>query len=136
MIRYILLLLLLAPFAAHAQPDARVDTQMDLFVTFYNQKDNDKICTLFPKKKRGEYDCVWNWFRSKSDVWAKYGKIKSFAYAGVDTSDPEQVRVFKVVYKKAGTKALSFTLHDDGTFGTFRFDTSSDEIEKMIKKVR
>ena len=133
---YIVLLLLVTPFITSAQTNARVDKQMRQFVNFYNKKHTDNICSLFPKEQIEEYDCFWKWAEHKLDAYSEYGKIKSFVYAGVDTSDPEGISVFKVVYEKAGTKAMSFTLGEENKFGTFRFDTSSDEIEEMIRNVK
>jgi hypothetical protein len=131
-----LFLLLFSPLVSYAQTDAEYDTKMGLFVNAYNKQQTDKICDMFRKTKIGEYDCFWKWAQSRNDRYAEYGKIKTFAYAGIDITDPERVRVFKVVFEKKGTKAMSFTLDKKRRFGTFRFDTSSEDIDKMIEKVQ
>jgi hypothetical protein len=134
--KHFLLLILLVPLFSFAQTDAEYDTQMGFFVNAYNRQDTESICAMSRKIRIDGYNCFWKWVTSKTDLYTEYGKIKDFAYAGIDVTDPERVRVFKVVYEKKGTRALSFTLQKNRKFGTFRFDTSSDEINKMIADVK
>ena len=63
--------------------------------------------------------------------------MRSFQYLGHDVTDQDKdVTVFKVIFDKE-TFAMSLTLSKDektGQYmlGTFRFHTSSDEINKMM----
>lgn len=133
----LLFLLLFLPFAASAQTEKDYQDVMDKFVRYYNADLTDSICTLFPERtERPGMECFWRWAQQDGSSLKKYGKIKSYQYLGKVTQDPEKVAVFKVVYAKKGTKALSFNLPENHKFGTFRFDTTDDEIAAMLKKAR
>ena len=130
--KYLLLLSLLCPCCARAQSEADYQNTMARFVRFYNKGLKDSVCTLFPKREKT--GCFWALADASREerMLERYGRIISYKYLGIDTTDEEQVRVFKVVFAKAGTKATSFTLSEDGLFGTFRLITSSEGIEYML----
>ncbi|WP_162817855.1 hypothetical protein U0035_20740 [Niabella yanshanensis] len=108
---------------------------MTRFVNYYNARSSDKICSLFPPPKNEEENCFWNSLKpdEEKSIYDEFGAIKKYEYLGVDTTDPEKVIVFKVLFANKGVKALSFNTKDQ-KFKNFRFDTSSDLIEKMLKQ--
>jgi hypothetical protein len=143
--KMLLAMLCLFPFTAFAQTKADYDQTFARFMKYYNSNQTDSICTLFPISTRAEEMCFWKMVNAESSSLEEYGSIKSFKYLGIDKTDAESVRVFKVDYSKAGTKAMSFTLEPSTAatvlnktyvFGTFRFITSSDAIEAMLRQAK
>ena len=132
--KYLVLLFCMSSLVVSAQTKRDYMDAMSRYVTFYNNDQMDSICAMFPKRQSGKFDCFWAQVQSSRRSLDEYGRITSYKYIGLDTSDLEPVRVFRVVFAKKGVKATSFTLHDDLKFGTFRFDTSSDEIERMLNR--
>ena len=128
--KYILFILFIVPVVAFSQTEKDYKQVMDKFVEFYNNDQHDSICTLFPADQ-----CIWR-NANPEEIKKKYGNIISCKYLGIAKKDPEHVTIFKVVFKNMKTKAMSFTLDKENKFGTFRFDTSSDEIKKMLKKAK
>jgi hypothetical protein len=76
---------------------------------------------------------LWNNERIASTL-QELGMIKSFKFIGIDTTDPQQVRVFKTVFRKAGTKTTGLTMYKNNKLGTFRLITSSEGIDELLKK--
>lgn len=77
---------------------------------------------------------MWN-SRSVEGLHSQYGKIESFSYLGIDKEDPNPgLAVFKTKLSKAGRRTTSFTIEPNGSLGTFRFITSSDGIDKMLRE--
>jgi hypothetical protein len=136
--KYLLAFLLLMPSAAIAQSQADFEQVMSRFVRFYNDGQTDSICSLFPREREGKAEeCFWRWAEQHHDSLSslqEYGRITSYKYLGRDVTDAEPVHVFKVMFSKVGQKAHSFTLDEANRYGTFRFITSSDEIEKMLAR--
>jgi len=128
--RYIIILLAMLPLASFAQNTKDYERAMGSFVKFYNNSQSDSIINLSAPEER---DNMWN-PELIATLQKEYGTIKSHKYIGIDTSDPGKVAVFKMMFTKAGTKATSLTLDKRNYIGTFRFITSSDEIEKMLKR--
>lgn len=126
--KYCFFMLLILPAIAFGQTKKDYENVMKKFIKFYNNDEVDSICTLFPND-----NCFWREADPKGSK-DKYGKILSCKYLGKSAEDPESVTIFKIVFEKMKTKAMSFTLDHENKFGTFRFDTSSDEIKKMLKK--
>lgn len=130
-----LLLMLMLPAMAAAQTKEDYKNVMAKFVKYYNNNQIDSICTLFPDEKSSGKECFYKWAEGKGGSGLEeYGPITDYSYLGKDETDQEKVTVFKVDFSKKGTKAMSFTLGSNNKFGTFRFETSSDEIEKMLQK--
>lgn len=129
----LVLLLLMLPAMATAQTKQDYKNVMAKFVKYYNNNQVDSICTLFPDEKSSGRECFYKWANAKAPgMLEEYGPITDYSYLGKDETDQETVTVFKVDFSKKGTKAMSFTLDSNNKFGTFRFETSSDEIEKML----
>lgn len=77
---------------------------------------------------------MWNADLVKT-LQSEYGKIISYSYLNIDKEDPNPgLAVFKMKLSKAGDKTTSLTIEPNGTLGTFRFITSSDGINKMLKE--
>ncbi len=142
----ILFSLCFLPFSVFAQSQSDYEQEMAKFVKLYNSSKTDEICAMFGKNPQSDEGCSWEQSNREAKSIDKLGTIQSFKYLGVDKSDPEQVTVFQIHLSKAGTKAMSFTLHSTSSaaaiapgpyiFETFRFTTTSEEIEKMMKPSR
>lgn len=127
--KYFAVILFMLPAVVFAQAKKDYELVMRKFVEFYNVNDVDSVCTLFPADK----DCFWRIVESDgSSILEEYGKIASYKYLG----KTEDVTVFKVEFSKKETKAMSFNLDKNNKFGTFRFDTSSAEIKKMLRRAK
>ena len=125
--KYILVICLLVPLLSFAQKKADYEHVMARFARYYNNIQADSINLLDMEGKS---------FWSNKDIkygQEKYGTILSYKYLGIDTTDPNKVRVFKIKFSKKGPSAISFTLNKTNHTETFRFVTSSDEIERMLK---
>lgn len=128
-----LLLMLMLPAMAAAQTKEDYKNVMAKFVKYYNNNQVDSICTLFPDEKSSGRECFYKWANAKAPgMLEEYGPITDYSYLGKDETDHEKVTVFKVDFSKKGTKAMSFTLYSNNKFGTFRFDTVTREINKML----
>jgi hypothetical protein len=133
--KYLLMLCLLISPAAYGQyAQADYERMMGRFANFYNSDQRDSICAMFPQYPDRAGYCFWKEVNSDTSALEEYGSIVSWTWLGSDKEDEAPVRVFRVVYSKAGTKAMSFTLAGDHHFGTFRLITTSDEIERMLNK--
>ncbi|MBX2906071.1 MAG: hypothetical protein KF744_08540 [Taibaiella sp.] len=126
------LVLLFAPIVAFCQSQKDYERTFTRFVEFYNKKQADSIAHMW----FGEdgIESMWN-----SELVAKlhtdYGKLQSYSYLGIDKEDPNSgLAVFKTKFSKAGWKTTSFTIESNGSLGTFRFITSSDGIDKLLKE--
>lgn len=129
--KYVLVCMLMLPLPATAQSKKDYKEVMGKFVAYYNEGNIDKICTLFTPHR--DIGCFWRWAQERStDTTGQPGKILSYQYLGKDKTDEGKVTVFRIETEKQGVKAMSFTLEPGNKFGTFRFITSSDEIDRML----
>lgn len=127
-------LLCFVPLLVLAQGGENYGKAIARFMRHYNHNATGKICEMFGPEYRKSSCDMWNKVMPKLKI--EYGKMLSYQYLGIDTTDPEQVRVFKVWFAK-DTFAMSLTLPGDKKhLGTFRFKTSSDEIERMLKSAK
>jgi hypothetical protein len=69
-----------------------------------------------------------------TEALKQFGKLKSFTFLGIDKTDPDNVYVFQTFFSKAGAKTTSMTLDENAKLGTFRFMTTSDGIDELLKK--
>ena len=123
----IVLVLFLFPVISFAQQKADYEHFVRRFVKYYNNGEADSINHMSRNN-----DGMWNNLMLQGNL-TKYGKIKSFTYLGIDTTDPGKTVIFKIVFTKAGKKALGLTLDKSLYPGNFRFDTSDEEIERMLR---
>lgn len=129
--KYLAILLILLPLGADAQNKKDFKEVMGKFVQYYNAGNTEMVCTLFPANK--DEKCFWRMAEEQgSKSLDEYGKIVAYQYLGKDKTDPGNVTVFRIETEKQGVKAMSFTLEPGNKFGTFRFITSSEEIERML----
>lgn len=130
------LLVFLLPISVVAQTKTDYQHAMAKFQQFYNAGQGDSICTMFrfdnPSMQRG-IKSMWSNERT-AEALKKFGVLKSFKYIGVDQTDVDTVRVFQTFFSKAGAKTTSLTLQKDDKLGTFRFMTTSDGIDDLLKK--
>jgi len=125
------LLLLVAPLVSFAQTQKDFERTFARFVRFYNNNQADSISHMW-KPYDGQIGEMWS-SEQTALMHAKYGKIDSYSYLGIDKEDPNpNLAVFKTKFSKAGDKTTSLTIEPNGSLGTFRFITSSDGIDKML----
>ena len=131
----ILLLFLLLPFVGYTQTQTDHEHAMSRFMKFYNNKQGDSIVNLWPSDAPyiGSIKRSWNKEVVES-LHTKYGKLLSYEYVGIDTEDSNPgLAVFKTKYSVVGEKTTSLSLDEKKYLSTFRFITSSDGIDKLLK---
>ncbi|MGC4104386.1 hypothetical protein [Ferruginibacter sp.] len=133
--RIFVLLVFLLPLAAAAQSKTDYKNAMAKFQKFYNAGRGDSINAMFGHG--------WDEMKSTKALWTnedittylgKYGQIKSFRFIGIDDTDPNKVYVFETIFSKGGAKTTSLTLDKEYALDTFRFITTSDRIEELVKQ--
>ena len=120
----------LLPITVVAQTKADYQRVMATFQRFYNAGQADSIQAMFAPV---DVKPLWNEESIAADL-NKFGTLKSFKFLGIDKTDPQNVYVFETYFSKAGAKTTSLTLHKDLRPGTFRFMTTSEGIDAMLKK--
>ena len=128
----LILLLFIQPVFAFSQTKNDFTNVVYKFIGYYNRAQSDSICRMFD-----DYDtdphCLFPPDYLKT-VIAKYGKIRTFNYVGIDTiSDHNRITLFKIRSDKK-TFMLGLTLEKNNKLGTFRFNTSSPYIDSLLKK--
>jgi hypothetical protein len=133
--KYLVFILFFLPCACWAQTQADYEHVMARFVKYYNNKQGDSIIRMWSAGERDEWtNEAWG-NKSLASMHKEYGKILSCKYIGIDTEDPNPgLAVFKTDLSVIGVKAISLTLEKGNYLGTFRFITSSDGINKLLKK--
>lgn len=133
--KILLCIAFLLPIIAIAQTKSDYQYAMANFQRFYNAGQGDSIRAMFPPDIQSEMAKTPMWSKENTAAMLKkYGTLKSFKYIGVDQTDVDTVRVFQTFFSKAGAKTTSMTLHQDNKLGTFRFITTSDGIDDLLKK--
>lgn len=132
--RILLCFALLLPVAVIAQTKGDYQNAMATFRHFYNTGQGDSIHAMFnqPYPSTG-VDPLWNNEQIAKDL-KEFGTLRYFEYLGVDETDHDTVRVFQTFFSKAGEKTTSLTLHKNNKLGTFRFMTTSDGIDALLKR--
>lgn len=129
--KFIIILALLLPFALSAQTTDSYGQAMNKFQKFYNAGQGDSIRAMFEPvldEKAGLF--------TNDDIAVllkEFGSLKSYRFLGIDTDDPQKVYVFQTFFSKAGGKTTSLTLKESDRVGTFRFDTTSDGIMRLLQ---
>jgi hypothetical protein len=114
----LLFLAVLMPLVAFAQNDKDHAYLVDNFVNYYNNRQTDNICTLFPDENLTGIKCFWKG-ASTDGTYDIYGKIISYEYIGVDSSATRNLTQYKMVFSKKGAMELSFTMSADKKFTVF-----------------
>jgi len=122
--------------AASAQSQADYEKVMVRFQKFYNAGQSDSIRAMFSDDWGTTTEKRARLWRGGDDLLKEYGKIESMKYLGAEAEDPDKkVRIFKVICTKS-THATGLSIDKMGKLQTFRFDTSSDDIDEMMKNAK
>jgi hypothetical protein len=124
-------MLFILPHSVSAQTKDDYEHVMNKFIKFYNAQRYDSVYNLYADKDITTPDKNEKLLRS---FMKKYGRVLSYEYLGVDASEKELVTVFVTHWSKAGDKTTSFSLDKNNKFRTWRFITSSEGIDKLLKK--
>jgi hypothetical protein len=130
--KQIVLIACLLPALAFGQSKAEAERVMSRFKKFFNAGQDDSLYYMFSAGDRKYIT------RERSDANMQgqrksYGQLISFSYLGIDTEDRAHVTVFKTRWSKKGDKTSSFTLDEEQKFDTFRLETSSSGIDKLLE---
>ena len=120
----------LLPITVVAQTKTDYQHVMTKFQRFYNAGQGDNINAMFaptPGKP------LWT-NESNAAALKQFGTLKSFTFLGIDKTDPSNVYVFQTFFSNAGAKTTSLTLDENSRLGTFRFMTTSEGIDALLKK--
>ena len=128
----VLLLLFILPVIAFSQTKADYQYVMDKFIKFYNAQQYDSVYNLFSNEGK-KFITIERNAETLKRFMEKYGKVTSYKYLGIDSLDPDVVTVFTTKWSIAGDKTTSFTLDKENKFMDWRFITSSDGIDKLLK---
>ena len=105
---------------------------MSQFIRCYNASQDDSVYNLFSDTTK-KYISPERNARTMKSFRDNCGKVLSYKYLGVDSLDPNFVTVFKTKWSIVGDKTTSFTLDKKNKFDTWRFITSSDGIDNLLK---
>jgi hypothetical protein len=109
---------------------------MSRFMKFYNNKQCDSIVNMWPADAPYIGSIKRSWSKELVEsLHEKYGKLLSYEYLGIDKDDSNPgLAVFITKYSVVGEKTTSLTLNEKQYLSTFRFITSSDGIDKLLKE--
>lgn len=125
----------LLPITVVAQTETDYLQVMAKFQRLYNAGQGDSIHLMFNRAYQSSVANKPMWTNeSNANLLQEFGTLKSFSFLGVDETDLDKVRVFQTVFSKAGAKTTSLTLYENRRLGTFRFITTSDGIDDLLKK--
>jgi hypothetical protein len=113
-----------------SQTKEKFDEAMARFKTNYNSRNDYAIRNSFSEMWGDMKKTIWD-AGICAEYIEKYGELISYKYMG--SSKEDGVMLYKVTFSKS-THALGLTLDDKGMFCTFRFHTSSPEINAMLAK--
>jgi hypothetical protein len=131
----LLLIFLLLPCFVFAQTQTDYEGAIGRFMKFYNSKQGDSIVKMWPSDAPYIESIKRSWNKEVMEsLHEKYGKLLSYEYVGIDTEDSNPgLAVFKTKYSVVGEKTTSLSLDDKKHLSTFRFITSSDGIDKLLR---
>lgn len=119
----LLLALICSTLLVHAQSKSDYEAIFYEFQKRYNKQDFKGVRAMFQQEVM-----IWD-DKYAIPRYEEFGKILSAQFVGMD----EGVAIMKVNFEKKGTKATGITIDDVGMLGTFRFNTSSPSIDKLIQ---
>ncbi|MBL7723871.1 MAG: hypothetical protein JNK27_06965 [Chitinophagaceae bacterium] len=133
--KFIALVIFLLPLAVAGQSKTDYENAMTKFQKFYNAGLGDSINAMFGYSPDDFKPTKPLWTNEgNASALKEFGTLKSFKYIGIDKSDTYDVYVFVTIFSKAGAKTTSLTLNKNYSLGTFRFITTSDGINDLLKK--
>jgi hypothetical protein len=131
----LVILVCLLPLVGAAQTKADYEHVMTKFQRFYNAGQGDSIEAMFRPDIRAVTASRPMWTKeSNATALKEFGMLKSFSFLGIDKTDPSNVYVFQTFFSKVGDETTSLTLDKSSRLGTFRFMTSSEGIDDLLKK--
>ena len=106
---------------------------MRQFKVYYNAHNAEEIDNMFSDtwgdRKKSLYTT-----KVLDEQMKQYGKLISFKYMGQDEGDRYQaIALFKMVFEKS-VHVMGISIHKDHKLGTFRPETSSPYIDKLLAK--
>lgn len=107
----LLLIAMITPMFAFAQDEQDYAQLFGKFVQYYNKKQPDSICTLFPDVRTTGNKCPWAAFTTDG-TFDVLGKLKTYKYFGKEGSGDREVTMYKAIFSKKGVQVVSF--HVDG----------------------
>lgn len=122
-----LFLLAILPLTGFAQSKADYEKTMQRYAKLYNKGKVKKIANMFKDGSKGFYTQ-----KLYDDLQQKYGRILCYEYLGPSETSPDKIVVFKTSYEK-DTHAIGFTLTQELKLNAVGINTSSKEINKMMK---
>jgi hypothetical protein len=129
------LVIILLPLAVVGQSKTDYENTMAKFQKFYNAGLGDSINCMFGYRPDDFKPTKPIWTNeSNASALEEFGSLKSFKYIGIDKSDTYDVYVFETIFNKVGTKTTSLTLNKNFSLGTFRFITTSEGINELLRK--
>jgi hypothetical protein len=133
--KFFAIVIFLLPMAVAGQSKTDYENTMAKFQKFYNSGKGDSINAMFEHRPAEMESTQPLWTNDENaSLLKEFGTLKSFRFIGIDKSDPNKVYVFKTIFSKAGAKTTSLTLYKDYSVGTFRFITTSESINDLLKK--
>lgn len=131
----LLTLAFLLPIAVAAQTKTDYQNVMVRFQRFYNAGQGDSINAMFQPSIQLAVGDNPLWTKKQNAAMLKqYGTLNSFSFLGIDKKDPANVYVFQTFFSKGGAQTTSLTLDENSRLGTFRFITTSEGIDDLLKK--
>ena len=133
--KLLLMLIISMPLFGFGQTTADYNLAIVKFKKFYNAGQGDSINAMFGHS--------WDQAKAYKSLWTNdgttkllndLGTITSFKFIGIDKSDPQKVHVYQAIFSKVGQKTTSFTLDKQNSLSTFRLVTSSNGIDKLVRK--
>lgn len=133
--KILVFLIVLLPITVVAQTKTGYQQVMAKFQRFYNAGQGDSIHAMFKPAVQLATASNPMWTnKSNASLLKQFGTLQSFAFLGIDKTDPSNVYVFQTFFSKAGAKTTSLTLDENTRLGTFRFITTSEGIDDLLKK--
>lgn len=108
---------------------AAYEQVMGRFKNFYNDKLADSVVNMFsdPADMKSFYTQ-----QMQEELMKDYGRIISFKYMAMEDSSSD-VALFKMVCEKS-VHMMGISINEKNKLGTFRFETSSPFIDKLLAK--
>lgn len=108
------------------------DVVIAQFQKYYNSMQKDSIPDLYSDEWGEQKDRLWD-KKTMKKLHKKYGSMRSYTYIG--EMDDKSASLYKVVFSKS-THAMGILLDKEGKLLNFRFNTSSDHIDNLMKTAR
>ncbi len=122
-------LISMLPLAASAQTKADYENTMQKFQHFYNNKQSDSLCKLFPPNYPRENTCFFP-PGMLDTIMNKFGRMLSYKYIATDKNGSAY---FKTVYTRS-TQMTSLFLNNENKLKTVRLTNHSPYTDSLLLK--